>query len=122
MLLHDLYHTSYQMFTNLTISSSSHSGPQLKDLVLVQAAEWYELGLQLGVENAELKVIKKNNPGDFKACRREMFEAWLRITTNPSYQQLVEALLTVGETSAADHLCQKYSKIMAVLEVEVFGH
>ena len=87
--------------------------------MLVRAVEWYDLGLQLGVENAELKVIQKNNPGDLRACRREMFEAWLRITTNPSYQQLVEALHAVGETSEADHLCKKYGKIMAVLEVEV---
>ena len=80
--------------------------------MLVRAVEWYDLGLQLGVENAELKVIQKNNPGDLRACRREMFEAWLRITPCPSYQQLVEALLAVGETSEADHLCKKYGKIM----------
>ena len=107
------------MFPNLTISSSPHSVPQLKDLVLVRAVEWYDLGLQLGVENAELKVIQKNNPGDLRACRREMFEAWLRITPNPSYQQLVEALLAVGETNEVECLCKKYGKIMAVLEVDI---
>ena len=90
--------------------------------MLVRAVEWYNLGLQLGVENAELKVIQKNNPGDLRACQREMFEAWLRITPNPSYQQLVEALLEVGEITEADRLCKKYSKTMAVLKVEVFGH
>ena len=72
---------------------------------------WYDLGLQLGVENAELKMIQKNNPRDLTTCRREMFEAWLRITPNPSYQRLVEALLAVGETNEADRLCKKYSKI-----------
>ena len=110
------------MFPNLITSSSPHSGPQLKDLVLVRAVEWYDLGLQLEVENAELKVIQKNHPGDLRACRREMFEAWLRTTPNPSYQQLVEALLEVGEINEADRLCDKYGKIMALLEVEVFGH
>ena len=110
------------MFPNLITSSSPYSGPQLKDLVLVRAVEWYDLGLQLGVENAELKVIQKNNPGDLRACRREMFEAWLRITPNPSYQQLVEALLKVGEIDEADCLCKKYGRTMAVLEVEVVGH
>ena len=82
--------------------------------------EWYDLGLQLGVENAELKVIQKNNPGDLRACRREMFEAWLRITPNPSYQQLVEALQEVGEINEAGRLCKKYGKY--ILAVEVFGH
>ena len=38
-----------------------------------------------------------------------MFRAWLRITPSPSYQQLVEALVTVREVREADHLSKKYS-------------
>ena len=60
------------------------------------------------MEDTELEVIKRNNPGDLEACRREMFRAWLRITPNPSYQQLVQALVTVREVREADHLCKKY--------------
>ena len=100
------------MSTNLIQSGAlpSHVGPQLKDLVLVQVIRWYELGLQLGVDDTELEVIKRNNPGDLEACRRESFRAWLRITPSPSYQQLVEALVTVREVREADHLCKKYGK------------
>ena len=89
---------------------SGTQGPQMKDLVLIKVSEWYELGLQLGVEDAELEEIEKNNRGDLKACRRNMFRAWLRITPDPSYQQLVEALMAVGEGKEADLLCKKYSK------------
>ena len=89
---------------------SGAQGPQMKELVLIKVTEWYELGLQLGVEDAELEVIEKDNRGDLKACRRNMFRAWLRITPNPSYQQLVEALVAVGEAKAADFLCKKYGK------------
>ena len=32
--------------------------PQLKDLVLIQTTEWYDLGLQLGIEDAELEEIQ----------------------------------------------------------------
>ena len=96
--------------------------PELKDLVLVKTTKWYNLGLQLGIEDTELDVIEENNAKDIDACKRKMFKVWLRITPNPSYQQLVEALQTVGEISEADHLCKKYGKIMAVLETEVFGH
>ena len=84
--------------------------PQMKDLVLIKVTEWYELGLQLGVKDAELEEIEKNNRGDLKACRRNMFRAWLRITPNPSYQQLAEALVAVGEAKEADLLRKKYSK------------
>ena len=96
--------------------------PQLKDLVLVQTTKWYNLGLQLGIKDTELDVIEQNNSKDIDVCKRKMFQTWLRITPNPSYEQLVEALKTVGEISEADHLCKKHGKIMAVLEVEVFGH
>ena len=89
---------------------SGTQGPKMKDLVLIKLTEWYELGLQLGVEDAELEEIEKKNQGNLKACRRNMFRAWLRITPNPSYQQLVEALMTVGEGKAADFLCKKYGK------------
>ena len=96
--------------------------PKLKDLVLIQTTEWYDLGLQLGIEDAELEEIQSNNPKSVRTCRREMFRAWLRITSSPSYQQLVEALQRVGETSEAECLCKKYGKMIPVLEVEVFGH
>ena len=33
----------------------------MKDLILIKVTEWYELGLQLGVEDAELEEIEKNN-------------------------------------------------------------
>ena len=78
--------------------------------MLVQVIRWYDLGLQLGVDDAELKVIERNNPRDLEACRREMFRTWLRITPRPSYQQLVQALVAVREVSEADHLCTKYGK------------
>ena len=103
------------MFSNHIVFSDvlfTHVRPQLKDLVLVQTTEWYDLGLQLGIDDTELDVIKKHNPGDLRACQREMFRAWLRITPSPSYQQLVEALKTVGEVNEADHLCKKYGKMM----------
>ena len=89
--------------------------PQLKDLVLIQTTKWYDLGLQLGIEDTELDVIEENNPKDNGVCKRRMFRAWLRITPSPSYQQLVEALVAVGEISEADRLCRIYGKIMGVL-------
>ena len=87
----------------------------------MQTTKWYVLGLQLGIDDTELDVIEENNPKDNDACKRKMFKAWLRITPSPSYQQLVEALQTVGEIREADRLCKKYGKIMAVLDVEVVG-
>ena len=55
---------------------SGTQGPQMKDLVLIKVTEWYELGLQLGVDDAELEEIEKNNRGDLRSCRRKMFRVW----------------------------------------------
>ena len=87
--------------------------PKLKDLVLVQTKEWYDLGLQLGVEDTDLDVIQSNNPQNLRACRREMFKAWLKMTPTPTYQQLVDALMAVGEVREADTLRKKYGKCTA---------
>ena len=103
-----VYSVSNLMCSNIFLAGTQ--GPQMKDLVLIKVTEWYELGLQLGVEDAELEEIENNNRGDLRACRRKMFRAWLRITPSPSYQQLVEALMAVGEGKEADLLCKKYSK------------
>ena len=84
--------------------------PQLKDLELVQVNKWYDLGQQLELKDTELEVIKRKNQGNLKACQREMFRVWLRMTPSPSYQQLVEALVTVGEVGEAEYLCKKYGK------------
>ena len=84
--------------------------PKLKDLVLVQTKEWYDLGLQLGVEDTDLDVIQSNNPQNLRACRREMFKAWLKMTPTPTYQQLVDALMAVGEVREADTLRKKHGK------------
>ena len=90
--------------------------PKIKDLVLLKTVKWYNLGLQLGIEDTELDVIEENNSKDIDTCKRKMFQAWLRITPSPSYQQLVEALVAVRETSEADHLCKKYGKRMTELK------
>ena len=80
--------------------------------MLIQTVEWYNIGLQLGVEDAELKMIQQNYPRDSEACKREMFSAWLKKASSPSYQELVEALWAVGESREANCLCKKYGKCL----------
>ena len=78
--------------------------------MLIQTVKWYNLGLQLGVEDAELNVIQHNNPQDSEACKREMLSSWLKKASSPSYQQLIEALWELGENREANRLCKKYGK------------
>ena len=80
----------------------------LKDLVLLPIINWFDFGLQLNISEDNLNIIKKNNPNDTKACRREMFSAWLEIDPDASYRQLVDALQTMGFHNIAEQLCTKY--------------
>jgi len=80
----------------------------LKDLVLLPVINWFDLGLQLNIPEDNLNIIKQNNPNDTKACRREMFSAWLESDPDASYRQLVNALHTMGYHNIAKQLCTKY--------------
>ena len=37
--------------------------------------------------------------------KREMFRAWLRTSTNPTYDDVIKALEAVGENAVARNLC-----------------
>ena len=89
--------------------------PTLKELVLLKVStQWFDIGLQLGLEESELMTIEYNNPRDLKACVRNMFSHWLRSTKDPSYQVVLEALIAAGDENAAQELCHKFGKFQPV--------
>ena len=83
----------------------------MRELVLLKVSmQWFDIGLQLGLDESELMAIEYNNPRDLKACVRNMFSQWLRSTKEPSYQVVLEALIAAGDESAAQELCHKFGK------------
>ena len=72
--------------------------------------QWYDLGLQLKLEEGTLKTIKADNPGSSKHCLREVLSTWLNIDPRPSWQTLCAALhsRTVGAEKLASDLEAKY--------------
>ena len=84
--------------------------PTLKDLVKVRVKSWYNLGLQLDIEDDELDTIERNHPQDWERCKRNMFKEWLRKCPQASYQQLVQAMVKSGDVSEAHCLCRKYGE------------
>ena len=106
LLSQNIVHT--HTHTHKLLIASTLSRPMLKDLVLLPIINWFDLGLQLNISEDNLNIIKQNNPNDTKACRREMFSAWLEIDPDASYRQLVDALHTMGFHNIAEQLCAKY--------------
>lgn len=84
--------------------------PTLKELVCLRISRWYEVGLRLDIDEAELDIIKQNFPGDAKSCRRAMFQMWLQVAKQPTYQHLVNELWIIEEFGAAKELAKKFGK------------
>ena len=88
--------------------------PSLADLLLLRVVEWYEVGLYLGLDETELKIIQHDNPRDLKACVRKMFALWLQNDENPSYMQLLHALVAAEDKGAIQELCSKHGMYIYV--------
>ena len=79
---------------------------ELRDKV---ADEWEDIGIQLDIEEGQLKQIKSDNAGDSKACLREMLRVWLsHVAPPPSWSAMADALDTLGHQDVAADLRSTY--------------
>ena len=87
----------------LMLGEGSSNPPLLKDLVVLKVppTKWYQLGLQLNLDERKLDMIKTNNQANVEACIMEMFKEWLKNTADASYAELESALNRMGEHSVA---------------------
>jgi len=78
---------------------------ELRDLVkLPVAAEWKQLGLQLGVPNHRLLQIQCNNqhsPYIAQECLTDMFDWWLNNDSDPTHEKLARALIAIRKGELA---------------------
>jgi len=72
------------------------NAPLLKDLfeniTPFYAAEWYEIGVLLGLPCYELRAIKTGNPTDPKKCCNCMLETWLELDHDASWKKIFDAI------------------------------
>ena len=94
---------------NHKIPSSLCLVPEVRDLdiELHEVTDWIPLGVHLGIEPPELKIIAKNYPNDLKMCRIEMFEEWKKSVT-PTWSAVVQALVGIGMRRLASELAQQH--------------
>ena len=99
---------------HIHIVNNAEAGvPLLKDLLkefYTNAKLWEDLGIQLGINDAQLIHIKSDNTGDSKGCLREMFREWLKsIEPLPSWPAVVNALENLrSDPSFVQNLKSKY--------------
>ena len=100
--------------TTYTVSNSSdeRSLKTILDSISTVAADWFNLGVALGLSYSTLKTIESDYPRDAPRCLTEMLIAWLRNSSQPTWRGLVLALesplvnrVDIATTIAKDHSC-----------------
>ena len=73
------------------------------------APHWYDLGvqlLQLEEYIDKLNVFKTNHRHDVEQCCHEMFEHWLRVDVQASWNKLIHALEDIKQNATAAKIRQ----------------
>ena len=71
-------------------------------IAVQDVAEWFDLGLQLGLPSATLRLIAADpNIKDIKSQRLAMLSEWLKRDTAAGWDKLATALTMIGENVAA---------------------
>ena len=66
---------------------------KVRDFLYDVRLKWYDIGLELEMDQTELDVIKSKYKDDPNDCLREMVSAWLKSFENPpTWEALAEAL------------------------------
>ena len=95
------------------VAGNKSAIPELKVLLREfrrVANEWEDIGIELDIEEGQLRQVKSDNAGDSKACLREMLRVWLsRVAPPPSWSAMADALDTLGHQDIATQLKSKYN-------------
>ena len=84
-------------------------------LAVSDVAEWFDLGLQLGLPSATLRLIAADpNIKDIKSQRLAMLSEWLEYDTAASWEKLAAALATIGENVVAANVRSRFMKAATI--------
>ena len=102
---------SFACFHFPTVQKSIKLKDVYEDIVSI-SHKWYDLGLQLELEEGTPKTIKSDNPENSQHCLREMLSTRLKFDPRPTWHTLCAALRsrTVGAETLASNLVAKYIK------------
>ena len=66
------------------------------ELSEITGADWYPLGVQLGLRPATLREIQRNYLLDTERCKQEVLHLWLHSAPEVSWKSLVQAVEALG--------------------------
>ena len=101
---------SCHVHSHHTATGDKLNNPELKVLLRELrrfANEWEDIGIELDIEEGQLRQINKG--GDSKACLCEMLRVWLsHVAPPPSWSAMADSLDTLGHQDMAAHLRSSY--------------
>ena len=56
------------------------------------AADWFDIGILLGLPNGELRAIKAGDPTNIKWCCNQMWIQWLQVDPTASWRKLLSVI------------------------------
>jgi len=62
----------------------------------VTAADWFQLGIHLGIPRAKLREIERDHPRDVQRCKTEVLDWWHRNAREVTWDTLADALEKKG--------------------------
>ena len=74
---------------------------------LQEVTDWHRLGINLGLQVHELKVIERDFQGNERR-KEEMLDLWLRRNPDAGWRDVVSALQRMGENRVAERMRQNY--------------
>ena len=77
-------------------STIVNTTPSLKDLYQHitprYAADWFEIGILLGLSRGGLRTIEAGHPKNIKWCCNQMWNRWLQVNPNASWGELLSVI------------------------------
>ena len=107
-----LANNEYYTISTVSNSSDKHSLMTILESISTLTAEWFNLGIALGLFPDTLREIDPNHRVEARTCLTEMVIAWLCMKDNsqPSWRSLVSALsspamnrIEIAAMIAAEH-------------------
>ena len=108
------------------MSTCSSESPSVAALLreLKRVKNWHMLGIYLDVPPEELKAISQQflNAEGIDRCKAELFELWLKLTPNASWDDVVSALEGISEKRLAEEIKSRQVSTSALVHSKVHLH
>ena len=82
---------------------------------LVKTDKAMKLGRQLGLDEHDLDIVKKNLPNKYDEQLEGVLSLYMRQSVRPSWEEVATALWDIGEKRTAQRIADEYGMAFLIL-------